>query len=223
MLNKYPNLKGTIFIVTYGRSGSTILQSLLQTIPDAHIKGENGNVLVELYRASLAANHARKTWGKKNQPLSHPWYGANEINPVRFEKRLVRMFTEEILNVPSDARWFGFKEIRYPNLGNELPEFLNFCRRIFPNAHFVFNSRNGKDVAKSKWWARKPKQKVLSIVKTMDEVFAKYSQENPTFSHHVFFEETVADPNSLKPLFLKLGEPFDINKAQTILNTRLTH
>ena len=56
---KYPNLKGTLLIVTYGRSGSTILQSLAQTIPGCHTAGENYNALEGLFRASqrILAQH----------------------------------------------------------------------------------------------------------------------------------------------------------------------
>lgn len=223
MQTKYPKLKGTIFIVTYGRSGSTLLQSLLQSIPNAHIMGENTNVLESLFRASVRARKTRKAWGNKPQAASHPWHGADRIFPNRFEKRLARTFTEEILQPPTDAHWIGFKEIRYPALGDDFPAFLNFCRRGFHNAFFVFNSRNGEDVARSKWWARKPREDVLDLVNQMDERFADFADRNPEFSHHVRHEQTIANPATLQPLFDKLGESLDIAAAETILGERLTH
>ena len=39
ILKPLRHLKGTIFVVTYGRSGSTALQSILQTVPKSHIVG----------------------------------------------------------------------------------------------------------------------------------------------------------------------------------------
>ncbi len=223
MQDRYPNLKGTIFIVTYGRSGSTLLQSLLQSIPGAHIVGENYNALEGLFRAGRSARKSRKTWGKKPQPATHPWHGADRIDPDRFERRLARIFVQEILQPPPDVRWIGFKEVRYQGLGEDFPAFLNFCRRTFPNPFFVFNSRNGADVAQSKWWARQPREKVLTMVETMDARFARFTAAHPEISYHAVHETTVADPASLQPLFDKLGEPFDIGAAQKALQKRLTH
>lgn len=218
-----PHLKGTIFIVTYGRSGSTLLQSLLQTMVGAQINGENGGALEGLFHASKAAHLARETWGRKPHPAAHPWRGAHRIDPDRFEQRLVEVFTQEILHPPPAARWIGFKEIRYHRLGDDFPVFLQFCRRNFHNAFFVFNSRRGEKVAKSKWWANQPEKKVLQLVARMDTHFAAFAVANPRISHHVFYEETIADPTSLVPLFEKLGETLDLDKMQSILSNPLTH
>lgn len=222
-LTAYPNLKGSVFVVTYGRSGSTLLQSLLQSIPGAHFSGENYAVLDRLYEASRRARRTRKIWGKKDHPPNHPWFGASKIDPVRFEHKLTKLFVEEIIQPPANARWIGFKEIRYQALGEDLADYLQFVRRTFPNAHFVFNSRKAEDVAKSKWWAKKPEVEVISIVERMDERFADYAKAHPDHSKHVFYEETVADPKSLKPVFNMLGEELDLDLAQSILSVRLKH
>ena len=220
---KYPDLKGTIFIVTYGRSGSTILQSLLQSIPDTHITGENNNVLASLFQAAQSASNTRQAWGKKEQPKTHPWYGADKIKTRRIEQRLTRVFIEEIIQPHKDVRWVGFKEIRYPQLGKDLPKFLNFCNRNFPNPYFVFNSRNGKNVAKSKWWANKPENKVLNLVADMDAAFANYSSRHPENTFHAKYEDVIENPKCLQPLFQKLGEDFDLDLANKILSKKLTH
>ena len=185
--------------------------------------GENNNLLEHLFHASKSAHNTRNVWGKKEKPPTDPWYGADKIQPKRLEKRLSRVFIEEILRPPEDAHWIGFKEIRYPRLGKELPEFMQFCRRVFPNAFFVFNSRDADDVAKSKWWARKPHKKVVNIIEEMDKLFAEMAREYPNFTHHVFYEKTIADPASLQPLFDKLGENLDLELAHSILGRRLTH
>lgn len=218
-----PNLKGSVFVVTYGRSGSTLLQSLLQNIPDAHFSGENFAVLERLFRAAHRAQRTRETWGRKDHPANHPWYGASRIDPVRFEKRLVDVFVEEIIQPPVNARWIGFKEIRYPELGDALPEYLDFVRRTFPNAHFVFNSRAAKKVAKSKWWANKPEAEVTELVESMDARFAAYAKAHPDHAKHVFYEDTVADPGSLAPVFDMLGETLDLDLARATLSVRLNH
>lgn len=220
---KYPDLKGTIFIVTYGRSGSTLLQSLLQSIPRSHIVGENYNVAEALLQASNRAMRTKKTWGKKPHPKHHPWFGAHEVTPSRFEKQLVQAFVEEIIHPPKDVRWFGFKEIRYPAVGDALADTLAFYRRNFPNAQIIFNSRDAQEVAKSKWWANRPAEDVYKMVAQMDQRFADYTASNPDHSHHAFHANTATNPAALKPLFDKLGEPFDRGTIEAVLKCKLRH
>lgn len=218
-----PNLKGSVFVVTYGRSGSTLLQSLLQSIPGAHFSGENYAVLEGLYQATLRAHRTRTNWGKEDRPPNHPWHGASGIDPARFESKLAKLFVDEIIQPPATARWIGFKEIRYVALGDDLAGYLQFIRRTFPNAHFVFNSRRAEDVAKSKWWAKRPEDEVISLVERTDARFADYAKAYPDHSKHVSYDETVADPSSLKPVFDMLGEELDLDLAQSILSVRLNH
>lgn len=218
------DLRGTIFIVTYGRSGSTLLQSVLQSIPGAHIRGENGGALEGLFRASSALRQAHKQHGIEPHPADHPWHGMSEVRVSGFERRLAQAFVTDVLRPPEDARWIGFKEVRYIQMGTQLPDFLNFCRRVFHNPFFVFNSRNIEDVAKSGWWATQPLDEVRFKLKRSDEIFARYAGNNPDVSHHVVYEEMLANPGAmLRPLFDKLDEPYDAARVAQIMGKRLTH
>lgn len=217
------NLKGTLFVVTYGRSGSTLLQSLLQTIPGAYLRGENGGALQGLFQSATPLRRAHAEHGLETQPADHPWHGMAEIDVSAYERRLARVFLEEILRPPAEARWIGFKEVRYLQMGANLPQFLNFCRRVFHNPFFVFNSRNHADVCKSKWWAEHPEEVIRPQLERADEIFTRFSTNHPRISHHVQYEEYVADPTRLKPLFEKLGEPYDVDQVAQVMGKRLTH
>lgn len=217
------NLKGTLFIITYGRSGSTLLQTLLQTIPGAYIAGENYNTLESLFRATQRAKRARNTWGKTPKSADHPWHNADKIRTAKYEQALVNAFVQNVLVPPKDARWIGFKEIRTGAVGDEFTNFLNFHSRNFPNPFFVFNSRNAEDVARSAWWKDKPRDKVLNMVKGLDARYADFVASSPDRAHHVFYEDTVKDPTSLQPLFDKLGEPLDRDALAKVMGRRLTH
>jgi len=216
-------LKGSIFIVTYGRSGSTVLQSLLQSIPGAHIVGENYATLEPLYRAANRVRRSKATWGKEELPKNHPWFGAARLEPVRFEHRMAELFVKEIIQPPMDARWIGFKEIRHPALGDDLGDYLDFMRGSFPNAHFVFNSRNARDVAKSTWWAKMPETEVTETLEAADARFRAYAAAHPDYAAHVQFEDVVADPASLRGVFDMLGEKLNLRLAKSILKVRLEH
>ncbi|MDK3074543.1 sulfotransferase [Sedimentitalea sp. JM2-8] len=222
-IGRFPDLKGTLFIVTYGRSGSTLLQSLLQTIPGAHIAGENHNTLEGLFRAGQSARQTLRDWGQQEQPANHPWHNADRIDPGRFEKALAKAFVQNVLKPPQNARWIGFKEIRTGAVNDEFAAFLNFHRRNFPNPFFVFNSRNAEDVANSSWWKDEPRADVLHMIRKLDDRYADFAAKNPNCSHHVFHEETVKNPISLRPLFDKLGEPLDLPAVAQVMERRLTH
>lgn len=220
---RYPELRGTLFIVTYGRSGSTVLQNLLLTIPGAHITGENHNALAPLWQTVRRARKARAVWGKKTQPPTHPWYGADQIAADRLAERLVDAFVEEVLHPPAGARWIGFKEIRYNALGNDLEGYLDFMGRFFKNPHFIFNTRRAEDVAKSAWWKDRKREDIVKMVETMDARFQAYAEAHPETSHQIRYDELVKDPGLIAPLFDKLGEGYDEEKVRAVMDTRLTH
>lgn len=219
-----PALKGTIFIVTYGRSGSTVLQSILQTIPGAHITGENFGALFPLFQATQRIRRAKTVWGKKEQPANHPWFGADRLKPNRFANRVAELFIDEVIQPPKDARWIGFKEIRYPPSADaQMEPMLDFMRARFPNAHIVFNSRDAEKVAGSKWWGKRPPEEVKDMVRGLDARFAAYCEKWPEACFHAVHETTCAEPESLRPLFDQLGEPFDTAAVRMVLDTPLGH
>lgn len=136
---------------------------------------------------------------------------------------MTRLFIQEFIQPPSEARWIGFKEIRYPSVGDKLSNHLDFMRRSFPNAHFVFNSRNARDVAQSKWWESQDTENVLEMVADTDERFADYAANNPDHAKHVFYEDFIDDPATLAPVFDMLGEPMDLEALNSVLHVKLTH
>lgn len=218
-----PNLVGSLLIVTYGRSGSTLLQSMLQTIPGAHIMGENYNALYPLYQSLRRVQRTRRTWGKVERAADYPWYGADHVTPVRFGRRIVDAFVDEVLSPPQDARWIGFKEIRYPNVGDEFASYMTFLLNQLPNAYLVFNSRGAEAVSRSGWWKRKPREEVVAMVQDMDAKFAAFAAAHPDRCRHAFHERTVADPASVGEIFEMLGEPFDLEAIRARVALQLTH
>ena len=135
----------------------------------------------------------------------------------------MKAFVQSVLQPPRDVRWLGFKEIRYSSAGDKLEELLDFMRAHFPNAHFVFNSRKAEAVSQSDWWQNWKKEDVLKMVATMDERFDRYVAAHPECSFRTCYEEFTADPGVLRPLFDRLGEPFDPVAIQAVLDHRLTH
>src|SRR6056297_391020 len=50
----------SVFVVTYGRSGSTLVQNLLNGLPGACVRGENENLLAPLVRAWDIVRHSKQ-------------------------------------------------------------------------------------------------------------------------------------------------------------------
>src|SRR5436190_1068738 len=102
-----------VFIVTYGRSGSTLLQRVLQTIPDSCIRGENNAVLYPLFQAWRKLSVAKTKYGMKRTFPKHPWWGIDRVKEDVFARRIAQVFVDTVIRPPSGVRLLGFKEIRY--------------------------------------------------------------------------------------------------------------
>jgi hypothetical protein len=57
------------FVVTYGRSGSTLLQGLLNSIPRYCIRGENYNAMFYMFRAYQQLEGGSEEIGAGSRPI----------------------------------------------------------------------------------------------------------------------------------------------------------
>jgi hypothetical protein len=219
--------QGFVFVVTYGRSGSTLIQNLLNALPGYCIRGENGDLSGPLAQAwHLAANtdnltKLRKS-GRTTDP-THPWFGAEGIAPDRLGRALADAFCREVLHPPKGTRVAGFKEIRFHRNKNFFTTHLAFLRQCFPNARFVFNTRRHENVARSGWWAEQDPERVIRVLAQADELFDTFLEAQPDICCKLRYEDYDGQPEGFRPLFDFLGEPFEPDLAARILETRLSH
>ena len=200
-----------VFIVTYGRSGSTLLQGILNSIPGYCIRGENYSALFYLFVATEHVKEARGRFGTQTTDSSASWFGADRLDAEAFSKRLADAFLEACLKPPSDARCVGFKEIRYlqSDIADELfPAYLDFLQSAFPGAALIFNVRNIADTAGSGWWRDRNWKTVTEQLIRAVERFKSYAA---TRSNCIVFsyDSLIADPTYCRSLFDFLDEPFD--------------
>ena len=212
-----------VFVITYGRSGSTVLMRLLNTLDGYHIKGENWNTLLPLYRSFRNLNSAHSIHGDEGVRSDGPWWGVDKVNPDRFARRLVDTFVEEVIQPPEDARVLGFKEVRYFQCFSELEPFIAFMRRFCSPCKFVFNSRPADAVMKSGWWANMNKEKVRQRIHDMDAYFADYAKANGDHAIHLDYEHWSRDINEIRRLVKFLEEPFDEILVRQIMGEHLRH
>lgn len=210
-----------VFVITYGRSGSTLLAGILNRIPGAFVRGENHGALSHLYRAIRAVE---RTLAQPRRPddrtPTEPWFGASEVNPARFKEALIDSFISDVLAPPPGVELLGFKEIRY-RLADfsaaEFVDFVGFLGEAFERACVVFNIRRHVDVAKSAWWADEPG--ALSELAELDRRFRSAGERFPDTTFLVDYDRMVADPASLRSLHEFLGAPFDEDAVRAVLAT----
>lgn len=206
-----------VFVFTYGRSGSTLLMGLLNSLKNYCIRGENNNVLHHIFQASRALEAAIEKSAKNSQQTTNPWYGLNVTRPDEFRAELIQAFVDDVLVPPRGATSIGFKEIRFSEA--EVPDFdayMSFVRTSFPGCRIIFNHRRLDDVASSKWWSTMPN--ALEKLQVMEDRFNSVSAARDIFHFHY---DRISDSLShIRELFEFLGEPFDETHVREVLSVR---
>jgi hypothetical protein len=206
-----------VFVVTYGRSGSTLLQGILSATPGVMIRGENGGVLQQLFHFHDTVRHHRERLARTDPlPPSHPWWGIDGYPDATALRDMRILMLETVLRPEADTRVVGFKEITW--LPDRLPEFLEFVRAVFPGARFVLNTRDLASVAESKWWARRPD--ALTELQAIEKQYVEALDALGDAAYRVHYDDYVADPAALRGLFDWLGEAFDEERIRAVMDVR---
>jgi hypothetical protein len=207
---------GYLFIMTYGRSGSTLVQGILNTIPGYLIRGENSAAVNHLhaFHKVLAEESTRGNLANRRK-VTHPFYGMPDVPLEASLAGIRRLVLDTLLRPEPDTRVTGFKEIRWYQ--TDLAEYAAFLREVFPGARFVVNTRNRADVLRSKWWAKKDNAAYLAGI---EERILEVAAGLGGAAYRVHYDEYVADPAVLRGLFAWLGEEFDLERVRVTLGTR---
>ena len=206
---------GYAFIVTYGRSGSTLLQGILSSSPGWLIRGENGDAMRSLYEfhRDCIAGRAQRTAAAAGD-VTDAWFGMEDFPTAASLRHIRALALSTILRPESDTRVVGFKEIRWWH-HDDLIEYADFLRQVFPGARFVVNTRRLEDVAKSKWWADLD-DPIATLTEYEKRILALRDHLGDD-AFHVRYDDHVADPRTLAPLFEWLGETYDDARVREVL------
>ena len=209
-----------VFVVTYGRSGSTLVMGLLNAIPGYLLRGENRDALhhLFLFHQTMLTEARRGPRPPRRQP-THPWFGSADF-PRRRSLRLLRQVAlETVLRPEPGTRVTGFKEIRWYQ--PDLEAYVAWLREVFPGARFVVNTRDHAAVLQSRWWA-KGEDKSAQLA-GIEERLLRLAAELGDAAYHVHYDDYVADPTVLRGLYEWLGEPWDEAAVRATLAVRHSH
>lgn len=151
-----------IFILGSGRSGTTLIQRLLNSYDDTMIWGEHHGFLSDLSRSYFLLKDSASMeefsysllpdlpvkdiaeYYKKPEVWQAwiNWFNKNDVKE-NYKMMVESFFTNQKVG---DYQHWGFKEIRYDGEDNPVIPFL---RELYPDSKFVIITRNGLNVIES--------------------------------------------------------------------------
>jgi hypothetical protein len=183
---------GYVFVVTYGRSGSTLVQGLLNTLPRTVVRGENNFYVHSLYRAwSQVRTFRSKHLQHSPESTTSPFYGLQEIDPASFVSSTRTLVTQHLLGtVPAgEVDVLGFKEVLWHRVRpDETRGFFTFLDRAFPDCRYVLNTRDLGQVAGSGFWQGRDPAHVSEALHRIEDIQAFLRETRPRRTLDVRYE-----------------------------------
>lgn len=213
----------SILIVTYGRTGSTLLAGVLNTATSVLIRGENFDFCGGMFRSYKALVKTRLKGAKES---TDPFFGSDWNEP--YFLNMCSTMLRNLLVQETNNAIYGFKEVRYQAYDKEeLFDYLDFLQLVFPKLALVFNLRDTQEVIKSRdrvfgqeaWWKNKPHQTRVQDLKESENFFKEYSvaKDNCFF---INYADVKTNSDKLKDLFKSLGLNYDRAKINKTLKLR---
>lgn len=210
-------------VITYGRSGSTVIKEVLNSLPAARIRGENGGAIAGL---GMSAWSAKKFAGRPTN--SHdPWEGMNEVSANTLRNSLRSVVLKDILGWNENLKYTGFKEIRFDSRWIPHGRILDWCEGmswLFPNIVFILNTRESNNCAKSGWWTQDPN--ASAYLDTQRQALMDLHQVLLARNERSFlmkYETWANNPEGFDQLFDKLGIEPNKKALKEIMERKLVH
>jgi Sulfotransferase family len=225
-----------VFLITQGRSGSTLLLRLVNEIDGYNICGENKGALGELYKFYEAIVETEKKvlknsegqfmtyrdlLARTNKSKKHSGFEWYNVFKIELIERKLRELVLEMFNSNREYEVWGFKEVRYGThtTYSQFQGELNFLKFLFPQAKFIFNTREIEEIVKSGWWSKNidASRKILTKQQTF---FNKYQSKYPDYTYAITYHDLINNTSTLQQMFDFLGADFDLEKYRAVLARR---
>lgn len=153
--------KGQLFLIGSGRSGTTLIQRIVNTFPNTMIWGEHGGFLTKIADAYffLKENASMHEFSYDQKIDLSSKYDLSSYNDCRIWQAWINWFRPDDIDemfrkivenffCPKEfegLELWGFKEIRYSGRDKVIP----FLTSIYPNAVFLFITRSSLNTLES--------------------------------------------------------------------------
>ncbi len=215
-----------VLICATGRSGSTTMQRIINTIPNSNICGENYgaiNSLLEFYRRLKTTTHDYVPGHLR--PATFEDIVSKNVKPSWYNSyhliQMIHMIKITIINMFKNSETtnvWGFKEIRYDS-GNI--HYIKDFKELFPQTKVILQVRENLDAqSKSSWFKDDPKS--LQFLKKTSKELIDFAIANKEWCYLTSFER-MFDRNNLRNIFsfIGCGENYDENKITEVLNNNI--
>jgi hypothetical protein len=215
-----------VLICATGRSGSTTLQRIINTIPNSNICGENFgaiNSILEFYinlkksTENMIPGHYSPASYESilSKNIKPSWYNSYHLEQMKncIRSTIITMFK----NSTTTTLW-GFKEIRYDN--NKV-NLLKAFKELFPQTKVIIQIRENIIAQTQSSWYKDDKNSLNYLKKLNNELFLFY-KENSEWCYFTSFEKMFIQKNIQKIFqFIGFELDYDENKVIEILKNNI--
>jgi hypothetical protein len=186
-----------VFVVTFGRSGSTLVQGLLNELPGTLVRGENGLFVHDLYRASAAAEaYSAEHTKHRSKHVTSAFYGVRWLRREPFTTGTRQIANDVLLGdrEARDVQRLGFKEVLWHRITpEETEDFFGWFEQAFPGARYVLNTRDAAAASRSGFWKHAEPGEAQTAIARVREIqdFLTSTRPDRTFVTH--YEELTSE------------------------------
>jgi hypothetical protein len=224
-----------LFLLGSGRSGTTLIQRLLNSYDDTMIWGEHHGFLSKIAESYflLKDSPSMEEFTYHHQPnLAHEKLTSHYKNPAIWQAwinwfrpddlaNIYRSIVENFFNHNSlgEFKYWGFKEIRY----GSSPLVIEFLSEIYPQGRFILITRHGLNTIESQLTSfhrgnsRFIKVKRILQIPLIIKLAHKWARDNKYYAQlittrkakivHINYD-LIQEDNYLSDKFTEIGKPF---------------
>ena len=215
-----------VLICATGRSGSTTMQRIINSIPNSNICGENFgaiNSLLEFYKRiktttfDYVPGHLRPASYEDiiSKDVKPSWY-----NSYNFQQTvsMIKMLIASLFKNKEATNMWGFKEIRYDN--GDI-KYLKEFKELFPQTKVIIQVRGNIAAQSQSSWLKKDKN-AIQYLNALNNQFYNFYNHNKEWCYFTTFEK-MFDMENIKKIFefIDCSQYYDQNKIKQILDNNI--
>jgi hypothetical protein len=215
-----------VLICATGRSGSTSMQRIINTIPNSNICGENFgaiNSLLDFYRKikqtsiDYVPGHFNPATFENivSKNVKPSWYNSYNYSQI---VHLIKMTIINMFKNKESTNIWGFKEIRY-DCGNI--NYIKEFKELFPQTKVIIQFRENIKAQSNSGWHKDDKNSIKFLTITTKEL-VDFAINNKDWCFLTSFEK-MFDRNNLQNLFkfIDCRENYNEEKITEVLNNNI--